>query len=310
MTDDKDFKRLVRQEAKRRGVTYTAARKLLEQDSDAPDLRAALRVAVDRLAVRFYGATDALEIVVASVVAGVPLLFTDPPGTGMTALARGVADLVHGRLVAVQGTPDTPPDALPAASPGDVLLIGNIDMLPPRAQEAVLHEVDVRAVTVLAKRGAGTDAPHPLSDSMLDRFGAGLSLGFPEPAAELALIGEFVGDAHQAESSEDAVADVRLLRGSLDQVSVPNGVRQFLVAVMNALRATSGIGRGASVNATAALIALAPVFAAKEGRGTVEESDIEKLLPFVLGHRLAPAAPLSIEGVLEACVATARDSAR
>ena len=154
----------------------------------------------------------------ACLLAGGHLLIEDVPGVGKTTLAHALAMSLGLRFNRLQFTSDLlPADVLGISvfsretggfvfHPGpvftQVLLADEINRATPKTQSALLEVMEERQVTA---EGATRPLPEPffviatqnpshqvgtfpLPESQLDRFLMCLSLGYPDPAAERALL--------------------------------------------------------------------------------------------------------------------------
>ena len=164
------------------------------------------------------GKEQAVRLAFTALLADGHLLIEDLPGLGKTTLAHAMAATLGLGFARVQFTSDLLPADILGVSvyeaqarrfefhPGPVfthvLLADEINRAPPRTQSALLeamaeHQVTVDGTThalpkpffVIATQNpvdlAGT---YPLPDSQLDRFLLRLDLGYPDEAAERALL--------------------------------------------------------------------------------------------------------------------------
>jgi MoxR-like ATPase len=297
VTDDKKFKRLVRDKARETGTNYTTAREQLrpgdEVRGQSPGPSGAIDVFAEGFALieqavraRFFGDESLVRLVAVAAVGGASVICTDPPGTGHTALAQSVAAATGANVVCVNGDPDVTGADLPEVGPSDVLLVNAIDHLPLRTQRAVLAAAH-QCVTVLAKRHPLVDrVPHPLNHEILDRFALGISLGSPPADQLLDIIAANRGDVVIEEREGIAFDELTAMRGLLNQVAFPDGVRRQLADAFSTIRQQAAVGSGAQVTAMLQLVGLAPIVAASAARAAVTFDDIAWLLPHVLRHRL------------------------
>ena len=118
------------------------------------DVAAALRAAVGTTV---RGKPQAVDLAVATLLAGGHLLVEDLPGTGKTLLARSLAAAIGGRFGRVQCTPDLLPTDITGTSvhqpstgewqfrPGplvaNVVLVDEVNRAAPRAQSALFQQM-------------------------------------------------------------------------------------------------------------------------------------------------------------------------
>lgn len=187
-----------------------------------PQHLAAVDAVRARLNATLKGKSDVVEQVLICLLSRGHLLIEDRPGLGKTTLAKALADAIGGRFARVQCTPDLLPSDItgfnifnqksrefefrtgPVFS--DVFLADEINRATPRTQSALLEAMAERQVTVDAVRYLlsdeffviATQNPHdqhgtyPLPEAQLDRFAMKLSVGYPGPADEAAMLAEAV----------------------------------------------------------------------------------------------------------------------
>ncbi|MDO9352461.1 MAG: MoxR family ATPase [Solirubrobacteraceae bacterium] len=265
--------------------------------------------------------SDRLEIVVCSLLAGGHLLLEDQPGVGKTQLARSIASTIDGRFARVQATVDLLPTDILGATvwhaatgtfefhPGpvftNVLLVDELNRATPKTQSGLLEAMQELQVTVdgqthllaqpfivVATQNptAGYDGTYPLPPAQLDRFIARLSLGYPTPAQEAALLRERPEIDDQPLVS---LGDLVAAQAATRQVATTEPLLQYVVSVLGATRHHPLTETGASPRAGLQLLSAARARAALQGRDYVLPDDIQALAPAVLAHRIqpVPAAP-------------------
>ena len=258
---------------------------------------------------------------VACLLAGGHLLIEDVPGVGKTTLAHALARSFGLAFARVQFTSDLMPSDLTGVAvyergreafvfhPGpvftQVLLADEINRASPRTQSALLEAMEEKQVSVEGETRAlpqpffviATQNPHeqvgtfPLPESQLDRFLMRISLGYPDRAAERALL-----------TGEDRRTQLEHLRALLTAQELAALQRQVLAVhaaaplldYVQALIAATRSGRwfvqGLSPRAGIALLRAAKAQALIEGRDYVAPDDVQAILAQTIAHRLVPAA--------------------
>jgi len=245
------------------------------------------------------------------------LLIEDVPGVGKTMLAKALARAVDCSVRRIQFTPDLLPSDVTGVSifnqeqrdfefkPGAIfanVVVGDeINRASPKTQSALLECMEERQVTVdgvtyflespfivvATQNPIEMEGTYPLPEAQRDRFMARVSMGYPSPRAELDML-----SSHGSSSPLDAVkpvataADVRRLVATARSVWVSDAVKQYVVDLAGATRASSDLRLGASPRATLHLLRAARAQAALEGRDHVLPDDVQSLAAAVLAHRL------------------------
>jgi MoxR-like ATPase len=290
----------VEQAARSRNVADTAAR-LLENVE---------------LVVR--GKQREVRLVLAAFACRGHVLIEDVPGTAKTVLARAIAQSIKGGTVGrIQCTPDLQPTDVTGLSiynqktrdfefrPGpifaNVVLLDEVNRATPKTQSALLEPMAEVQVTVDGETRPlpqpflllATDNPiehegtFPLPEAQLDRFLMCISLGYPTPEEELAIVrdqqhGHPLGSLRPVVST----AEVRRLQGAVEDVYVDELIQRWIVGLVGATRQLETIALSASVRGTLALERAVRAWALLEGRTYVIPEDVELLFMPVIAHRI------------------------
>lgn len=272
---------------------------------------------IDQVSTIIVGKREQVALSVICLLASGHLLIEDIPGVGKTTLSQALARSLGLSFSRVQFTADLLPSDLIGVSvyerqketfvfhPGpvfaQVLLADEINRAGPRTQSALLEAMEERQVTAEGETRAlpspffviATQNPaeqlgtHPLPESQLDRFAMRLSLGYPDAAAERALL--------TGADRRQSLHDIRPVMGAsewqqwqacLAQVHVSEALLDYLQALLQATRDGRWFAQGLSPRAGLSLLRLARARALVMGRGHVSPEDLQVLWVPGVAHRL------------------------
>jgi MoxR-like ATPase len=299
-------------------VTATSSRAGLEGDAvglgDVADLCGRIAANIQRVIV---GKPEVVRVALVTLLAEGHLLVEDVPGVGKTSLAKALARSIDCSVSRVQFTPDLLPGDITGLSiynrhttefefrPGpvfaNVVIADEINRASPKTQSALLecmaeHQVTVDGATyalaspfmvVATQNPVEMDGTYPLPEAQRDRFTARVSVGYPDPAAELAMV-----DEHSSADPLEVlrpVIDARRVRMAIEaarRVRIGPEVRQYCVELVGSTRRMPDIRLGASPRATLQLVRAARAQAALAGRSFVVPDDVQAVAVPVLAHRL------------------------
>ena len=132
-----------------------------------------------------------------------------------------------------------------------------------------------------------TSGTFPLPEAQLDRFIMKLSMGFPDPTEELAILKRFRdGNALDTISPVAEEADLLTAREEAARVAISDDLMQYMTDLIVATRKRDDVSSGVSPRGSLALMRAARVFAFLEGRSFVVPEDIKAIAVSILAHRL------------------------
>ncbi len=275
------------------------------------------RAVVEAASTLILGKRSRLELALTCLIAGGHLLIEDVPGTGKTTLAHVMAQLFGLDFRRVQFTSDLLPADILGVSvferetgafrfhPGpvftQVLLADEVNRATPRTQSALLeameeHQVSVEGETrrlpepffvIATQNPASQIGTYPLPESQLDRFMMRITMGYPDPAAERALL---TGRDRRSLLADLApVADAETLtqwRAEAESLHVADALIDYVQALIAHTRSSGTWRLGLSPRAGLALLAAARAHARVFDRAHVLPEDVQAVLPAVALHRL------------------------
>lgn len=283
------------------------------------DVAAKLASLLGQLTTVIVGKEAQVRDCVACLLAGGHLLIEDVPGVGKTTLAHALSHTFGLQFSRVQFTADLMPGDLSGVAiydrnqqafvfhPGpifsQVLLADEINRASPRTQSALLEAMEEKQVTV---EGETRPLPHPffviatqnphdqlgtyaLPESQLDRFHMRLSLGYPDRAAERALLrGEDRRALLDRLQPVLTLPELARLQQQVAAVHTAEPVLDYLQDLVNATRSGRWFAQGLSPRAALAVVRAAKAQAFLQGRDYVAPDDIAATLPQTVAHRLVP----------------------
>jgi MoxR-like ATPase len=267
------------------------------------------------------GKSDAIRLALTVLLAEGHLLIEDVPGVGKTMLAKALARSTGCSVRRIQFTPDLLPSDITGVSaynqerrefefkPGPVfanIVVGDeINRASPKTQSALLECMEERQVTVDGRTYPLTppfmviatqnpiemEGTYPLPEAQRDRFTARISMGYPSAESELAML-EVHGSSSPLESLEPVAQaeDITELIAAVRTVHVAEPLKQYVIRLVAATRASPELRLGASPRATLHLLRAGRARAALDGRDFVIPDDMQALALPVLAHRLLPSA--------------------
>jgi MoxR-like ATPase len=267
------------------------------------------------------GKPDVVRVALVTLLAEGHLLVEDVPGVGKTSLAKALAKSIDCSVNRIQFTPDLLPSDITGVSiynsqtrgfefrPGPIfanIVVGDeINRASPKTQSALLESMEERQVTIdgtaypldppfmviATQNPVEMEGTYPLPEAQRDRFTARVSIGYPDPAAELAMVEEHAGAdplaALQPVSNAEAIHG---LIQTVRQIHLSPEIRRYAVELVSATRRLSEVRLGGSPRSTLHLVRACRAQAALAGRDYVVPDDLHMVAIPVLAHRLVLSA--------------------
>jgi len=288
-------------------------------DSSIAEFRVDIEKAIAAIETIILGKSNQIELAVCCLIARGHCLIEDLPGVGKTTLSQTIAQVFGLDFNRIQFTSDLLPADILGVSifdpeqqvfkfhPGPVfahfILADEINRATPKTQSALLEAMEERQITV---EGAthrleepffviGTQNPldqsgtFPLPESQLDRFMMKISLGYPDQAAERALLSG--GNPREMMfRMESVVSKGRFIeiQSAVDHVHCSEPLLTYVQHLIQATRNPGLFVYGLSPRAGLAVIQASRSWALMKGRSHAEPGDVQSVFGAIADHRLTP----------------------
>jgi len=285
--------------------------------------RELVQALVDNVEKVIIGKRGPVELGIIALIAGGHALIEDVPGVGKTLLARSIARSTGSKFKRLQFTPDLLPSDITGVSvynqktnefefrPGpimaEIVLADEVNRATPKTQSALLEAMEETQMTVdgvtyelprpfmvlATQNPIEYEGTFPLPEAQLDRFFLRISLGYPDPDQEVAVMNSHL--AGEPIKELEAIAtpgDIVRLQEAVRAVYIDDLVKEYIVALSNATRDHVDIALGVSPRASLALMRGSQAKALMDGRDYVVPDDVKSIAVPVMSHRLilTPAA--------------------
>jgi MoxR-like ATPase len=277
------------------------------------------------------GQTELVVGVLAGLMAQGHVLVEGAPGLGKTLVARMLAMASGCSFKRIQFTPDLMPSDVTGSSvldrqtgtfnfiPGplftQLVLADEINRAPAKTQSALLEAMQDRQVTVdgtsrplpnpfcvlATQNPVESQGTYPLPEAQLDRFLVKLLVENPTREVEATIVknhatGFDPSDLSRVQAVVDPARILEMQRCAAS-VRVDDVIVAYVVDLVRRTREDRSIELGASPRASIALMKVAQVIAASEGRDFVTPDDVKPMAGPVLRHRVLLHPDAQLQGV-------------
>jgi MoxR-like ATPase len=197
-----------------------------------------------------------------------------------------------------------------------LLLVDEVNRMPPRTQAALLECMEERQVTIDGTRHdlsrfftvfatqnpVDFEGTYPLPEAQLDRFLVKIRVLYPEASEEVQLLSNVQNgfDSHDLESIGLSPIDPELLKQARQEVrtvKVQESLFTYIVQLVRRTRAWPALSLGASPRAAVSLMVFSKAIAAMDGREYIIPDDVKQSALPVLRHRIVLKPEADLEGI-------------
>ncbi len=198
----------------------------------------------------------------------------------------------------------------------DLLLVDEVNRMPPRTQAALLecmeeHQVTIDGVsnhlsqffTVFATQNpVEFEGTYPLPEAQLDRFLLKLQVPYPGSQDEIQLLANVQNgfESRELDAMDLKPIDAGLLEQAqqeIKSVTVEEALFSYIVQIARRTREWPSLSLGASPRAAVSLMAVSKAVAAFDGRDYVIPDDVKAASKPVLRHRIIMKPEADLEGI-------------
>lgn len=281
------------------------------------EFRKKAHLVMDEVKKVIMGKDDCVEKVLAAILARGNVLLEDVPGVGKTEMAIAFSRAMGLKSNRVQFTPDVMPADItgfsvyrketesfvyrPGAVMCNLLLADEINRTSPKTQSALLEVMEEGNVTVdgvtrqvprpfivlATQNPVGSFGTQRLPEAQMDRFLICISMGYPEPEDEIAMLksrhkGRPLEGIQSVINGEELLA----MQKETEDIFIHDALYKYMTMLSVATREHEMLELGMSPRGTLALGKMARAYAYISGRNYCVPKDVKKALFDVGIHRI------------------------
>jgi len=283
------------------------------------------------LAKIIVGQSDLIDGALIALLCGGHALIEGVPGLAKTLSVKTLARTLNAGFQRVQCTSDLMPADLLGTNVlniatgtftlhkgpmfTDLLLVDEINRMPPRTQAALLESMEERQVTIDGERHPlsetftvlATQNPvefegtYPLPEAQLDRFLLKIKINYPTAEEEIAILEKHNGQSALVDSTQVEISSLesevlQRARRELRELKLEPSVIRYISDIARRTRNWPSVSLGASPRAAISLMLVAKALAALSDRDYVIPDDVKAAVLPALRHRLMLRPEAELEG--------------
>lgn len=280
------------------------------------------------LAKVIVGQTELIDGTLIALLCGGHALIEGVPGLGKTLSVKVLARALNVTFQRVQCTSDLMPADLLGTNIlnlqsgtfslhrgpmfTDLLLVDEVNRMPPRTQASLLESMEERQVTIDGARHSlsplftvlATQNPvefegtYPLPEAQLDRFLVKVKIGYPSAQEELDILAKH--NQVQALETEITPIEAEILQQAqreLRELKLEPSLLSYISEIARKTRTWPSVSLGASPRAAISLMLAAKALAALDDRDYVIPDDVKAAALPAMRHRLVLRPEAELEGL-------------
>ncbi|HWD90559.1 MAG TPA: MoxR family ATPase [Mucilaginibacter sp.] len=303
---------------------------IFEQRTDLSKLSNAVEQIKATLGKIIVGQQDAIELLIAGILADGHILIEGVPGVAKTLSAKLIAKAIDAKFSRIQFTPDLMPSDVIGTSVfnpktidfefkqgpvfGNIILIDEINRAPAKTQSALFEVMEERQITVdgirykmdepfivlATQNPVEQEGTYRLPEAQLDRFLFKIEIKYPSLEEEITILTQ----QHQQVTSEQLAHidpiltkdDILAVRKIVKSLHVEPKILEFVAKIIFETRNNKSLFLGGSPRASLAIVNAAKALSAMRGRDFVTPDDVVWVTPTVLRHRIMLTPDKEMEG--------------
>jgi MoxR-like ATPase len=284
------------------------------------------------LAKVIVGQTDLVDGTLIALLCGGHALIEGVPGLGKTLGVKTLARALNISFQRVQCTSDLMPADLLGTNVlnlatgtfslhrgpmfTDLLLVDEINRMPPRTQASLLESMEERQVTIDGQRHPlseiftvlATQNPvefegtYPLPEAQLDRFLLKIKIAYPSAPEEIAILEKHNGQSDLADNAQIPISTLEMqtlqqARAELRGLRLEPTLLSYISEIARRTRNWPSVSLGASPRAAISVMLVAKARAALADRDYVIPDDVKAAALPALRHRIMLRPEAELEGL-------------